>query len=179
MCQSGAQGGIRCNLCDVWEVRVPFRLRSVWVGLCRLFRPAQRDIEGWKSRISTRAYTDPGNPHIPPHVKEVMTSLKVQPVGIVQRTTDIHLETLIPHLCYMCHTTLVSKSSRGAPLLSGALRRSDGLVPLPVWVNARLRSHHTTTADDRVAENGEIFEAVAMDENAMKNALEGFLLSND
>ena len=146
-----------------------------------MFRPAQRDIEGWKSRISVRGYTDPGNPHIPPHVKEVMTSLKAQPADIVRRTLDTHFETLTPHLCYMCHTTLVSKSSRGAPSLSaGALRRSDGLVPLPVWVNAWLLSHHTATAKyDREAENGEISEAIMMDEKAMKNALEGFLLSDD
>jgi cytoplasmic tRNA 2-thiolation protein 2 len=109
-----------------------------------------------------------------------MPSLKAQPAGIVRRTTDMHFETLAPHLCYMCHTTLVSKSSRGAPSLStGSLRRSDGLVPLPVWANALLRSLHTASQDNQVVGNGEVFEATMMDQNAMRNALEGFLLSDD
>ena len=110
-----------------------------------------------------------------------MTSSRAPIAGIVRRTTDIPFDALTPHLCYMCHTTLVSKSSRGAPLLSaGALKRSDGLVPLPVWVNARLRSLHTARAeDDRVVGNSEVFEAIMMDQNSMRNALERFLLSDN
>ncbi|KAF8349145.1 hypothetical protein F5887DRAFT_1243197 [Amanita rubescens] len=100
--------------------------------------PAQRDIEGWKSRISIREYTDPAN--LPPHVKEA--------AGTVPRTMDIHFETLTPHLCYMCHTTLVSKSSRGAPLLSGTSTITHGLVPLPVWVNTQLSSLHETAVEN-------------------------------
>ena len=79
----------------------------------------------------------------------------------------------------MCHTTLVSKSSRGAPLLSGTSTVTDGLVPLPVWVNTQLISLHEAVVENgRVAENGEVFKTEKMDEKAMRKALEGFLLGD-
>jgi len=80
----------------------------------------------------------------------------------------------------MCHTTLVSKSSRGAPLLSGTSTITDGLVPLPVWVNTQLSLLHEAAVENgRVVENGEVFKTKKMNEKAMRNALEGFLLSDD
>jgi len=65
-------------------------------------------------------------------------------------------------------------------LLSGTSTITDGLVPLPVWVNTQLSSLHDAAVENgQVVENGEVFKIEKMDEKAMRNALEGFLLSDD
>ena len=45
------------------------------------------------------------------------------------------MQSLTPLLCYACHTTLTSRSSRGtaAPLPP---RQSAAQVPLPMWVHS-------------------------------------------
>ncbi|KAK2460330.1 hypothetical protein APHAL10511_007719 [Amanita phalloides] len=126
-------------------------------------RPAQRDIEGWKSRISIRDYPDLPDPS---RVKELRPSS-----CIPEQALDIRPETLTGHLCYLCHTTLVSKSSRGVPFISGASERTDGLVALPVWVNARLQAHPGDDPTTAIA--------VKMDQKDMITALKGFLLTDE
>ncbi|TDL25645.1 hypothetical protein BD410DRAFT_743382 [Rickenella mellea] len=79
-------------------------------------RPAQRGIQDWKSRISIRSL-EPPSPH-PPHVA----------------SDDPPPISLTPHLCYACHTTLISRSSRST-VQNGA---EASLAPLPVWTRSAL-----------------------------------------
>ncbi|KAH7925493.1 hypothetical protein BV22DRAFT_1104929 [Leucogyrophana mollusca] len=85
--------------------------------LCQ--RPVQHGIQEWKSRISIRSYADaklalaahthPSSQCDPP----------AQPLD--------PMPSLTPRLCYSCHTTLTSRSSRG-------LKTTGHLpAPLPVW----------------------------------------------
>ncbi|KAJ7066993.1 hypothetical protein C8F01DRAFT_1119892 [Mycena amicta] len=74
-------------------------------------RPAQPGVQEWKERISIRELTTPNRDNPPFPTQSGLT----------------------PHLCYACHTTLTSRSSRGG---SGA--QSDvHATPLPVWVGSR------------------------------------------
>ncbi|KAF8627005.1 hypothetical protein AX15_004589 [Amanita polypyramis BW_CC] len=143
-------------------------------------RPAQRDVEEWKSRISIKSYVDLTEPYLPSHVREVRPS-NLEPPSLLRPDKGIGRNSLTPYLCYLCHTMLVSKSSRGATLPSAnGSSRTDGPVPLPVWVNAKLQTPAKPVAEDGpTVEEGQIFRRVKMDETAMKNALGGFLLTDD
>ncbi|KAG1775909.1 hypothetical protein EV702DRAFT_1198813 [Suillus placidus] len=100
-------------------------------GQCRLCkRPMQSAIQEWKGRISIRSYSDDklaaDLAHIPsPCRGNLDTSIPSQ-VPPILALTDF--------LCYSCHTTLTSRSSRGvkqpAPGVSSA-------TPLPIWVADR------------------------------------------
>ncbi|EFI27902.1 hypothetical protein CC1G_14393 [Coprinopsis cinerea okayama7 len=83
----------------------------------------------WKAQISIRSYTDEtfaaaGHP-LPPHLEDfppAPTSSVDPPPHIASR------------LCYACHTTLTSRSSRGNPGRDGL----SNVVPLPTWSRASL-----------------------------------------
>ncbi|KAG1762725.1 hypothetical protein EDD22DRAFT_778047 [Suillus occidentalis] len=97
-------------------------------GQCRLCkRPMQPAIQEWKGRISIRSYSDnklsADLAHIPsPCRGNLDTSTPSQAPPLLSLTN---------FLCYSCHTTLTSRSSRGvkqsAPVISSA-------TPLPIWV---------------------------------------------
>ncbi|KAF8806979.1 hypothetical protein BYT27DRAFT_7190689 [Phlegmacium glaucopus] len=97
-------------------------------------RPAQHNVQAWKASISIRSYHEAalavsGNTR-PPHLsKEEIMNLTTRPINV--KST----QSLTPLLCYACHTTLTSRSSRGtaAPLPPG---QSATEVPLPMWVRA-------------------------------------------
>jgi len=71
-------------------------------------RPVQRGVQDWKARISIRSFDVLGNDEsvlLPPHIKSnTPTPLPTEPDAS---------SSLTPHLCYACHTTLTSRSSRG------------------------------------------------------------------
>lgn len=94
-------------------------------------RPMQSAIQEWKGRISIRSYTDnklsADLAHIPSPCRgnlDASTPSQVPP-----------LLSLTNFLCYSCHTTLTSRSSRGvkqsAPVISS-------VTPLPIWVADRV-----------------------------------------
>ncbi|KZT73542.1 hypothetical protein DAEQUDRAFT_762001 [Daedalea quercina L-15889] len=81
-------------------------------GLCVMCaRPVQEGIREWKSRISIRSRND--SQDIPPSTSASLT----------------------PCLCYACHTTMTSRSSRPAPAL-GLMASDRPTVPLPMWVGS-------------------------------------------
>ncbi|KAH9838649.1 uncharacterized protein C8Q71DRAFT_752306 [Rhodofomes roseus] len=81
-------------------------------GLCALCaRPMQEGLQEWKSRISIRSRD--ASHDTPPSASASLT----------------------PHLCYACHITLTSRSSRPAPSL-GLTPPALSDVPLPVWVGS-------------------------------------------
>ncbi|KAG1840722.1 hypothetical protein DFJ58DRAFT_666932 [Suillus subalutaceus] len=100
-------------------------------GQCRLCkRPMQSAIQEWKSRISIRSYSDDkiaaDLAHIPSPCRGNLDTSTPSQVPPLLALTDF--------LCYSCHTTLTSRSSRGvkqsAPAVSSA-------TPLPIWVADR------------------------------------------
>ncbi|KIJ51559.1 hypothetical protein M422DRAFT_26963 [Sphaerobolus stellatus SS14] len=78
-------------------------------------RPAQPGVKEWKERISIRSFaTDSATP-----------------------PAETDGPTLTPHLCYACHTTLTSRSSRGTRKLESAGNNVKH-VPLPGWIGENL-----------------------------------------
>ncbi|KAE9400191.1 hypothetical protein BT96DRAFT_1019003 [Gymnopus androsaceus JB14] len=87
-------------------------------GICVLCeRPLQPGVQEWKSRISIRATTE--SPVDPPSL----------------------LQSLTPYLCYSCHTTLTSRSSKA---VSNSASTS---LPLPMWTSAHLLDYSSSTTD--------------------------------
>lgn len=120
-------------------------------------RPAQRGVQDWKNRISIRSFTEPSQ-------------------------STLHA-SLTPYLCYACHTTLTSRSSRGTTPNSNPDSTSPTSTPLPVWVKSRLQdSLHKGTAVEAVsdaennAEDEELWQTRKMEISDMKNAVADFLL---
>ncbi|PFH53008.1 hypothetical protein AMATHDRAFT_84234 [Amanita thiersii Skay4041] len=151
---------------------------TICIGLHKLTiaRPAQRDVQGWKSRISIRSYPfDLTDPHLPLHTK---SSSIVPPLG-ASHSSGVPadpLATLTPHLCYLCHTTLTSRSSRGTAG-NGALPQSGESVPLPAWVASRLYKGSVSSEPDQPI--GEIWETTKMDEKDMKNVIAEYLIPDE
>ncbi|PCH42562.1 hypothetical protein WOLCODRAFT_137967 [Wolfiporia cocos MD-104 SS10] len=111
-------------------------------GICVLCaRPIQAGIQEWKSRISIRSRS-PGD-----------AIDEKTPVG----------PSLASHLCYACHTTLTSTSSRPAPPFDATVTKSS-LVALPVWVPPQF------------SEKEELFRTQKMGQEKMRNVVQDFLL---
>ncbi|KAF8962794.1 hypothetical protein BDZ97DRAFT_1905179 [Flammula alnicola] len=134
-------------------------------GICVLCeRPAQKGVQAWKARISIRSYQEAssavsGNTR-PPHLtEEEITNLTQNSLNSPSSSPS-----LTPQLCYACHTTLTSRSSRD--------------VPLPVWVRAATdaASRHIIS-DSR--ENGEVMHSVKMTRTDMKAQIAEFLLPDE
>ena len=75
-------------------------------------RPAQGDLDTWKSQISIRSLTE---------------------VASTQPAQDLLSKSLAPLLCYSCQGTLMSRSSKSVPVGEGGR-----IVSLPVWTRAKL-----------------------------------------
>ncbi|KAJ6576474.1 hypothetical protein DFH09DRAFT_361875 [Mycena vulgaris] len=123
-------------------------------GACILCeRPAQPGVQEWKARISIRSFDEPALAALPPHL---------QNVAVPAPDARPH-ESLTPRLCYACHTTLTSRSSRGST--SASVHASA--TPLPVWVESQLgaRDHES-----------EQWRSTRMEESDMKEAIADFLL---
>ncbi|KZT06167.1 uncharacterized protein LAESUDRAFT_701114 [Laetiporus sulphureus 93-53] len=112
-------------------------------GICVLCaRPIQAGVQEWKSRISIRSRSPPSNPH----------------------ETEKGL-SLTPFLCYACHTTLTSKSSRPTPSLDTSMTKPSA-VPLPTWVGPQL------------SQRDEVFRAARMGKERMQGVVQDFLLDD-
>jgi cytoplasmic tRNA 2-thiolation protein 2 len=112
------------------------------------FSPAQSGIQDWKSRISVRSTKDPS--HLP--------------------TESSSAESLTPFLCYSCHTTLTSRSSRGNTA-TGSAAAGHSSVSLPKWVLSNVRMSLGDTVD------GEAWSRTKLTSSRMKESVATFLLN--
>lgn len=104
-----------------------FRIQSVlMLALSCSLRPAQPGVKDWKERISIRNMS-----------QDIMGSdRKTGATGVVE-LSDENTHLLASSLCYSCHTTLTSRSSRTArrvASIGGAIHN----VPLPTWASNNL-----------------------------------------
>ncbi|KAF8149897.1 hypothetical protein B0H34DRAFT_757084 [Crassisporium funariophilum] len=142
-------------------------------------RPAQRDVQAWKARISIRSYQDAafaisGNTK-PPHLSEdEITKLIERPSNMPAPTGASY--SLTPHLCYACHTTLTSRSSRGAAL---SLGQSATDVPLPMWVRSGVVGQEKLADDEGGGEGDEVMRRTKLTEAQMKEQIGEFLLPDE
>ncbi|KAF8199546.1 hypothetical protein BJ912DRAFT_654303 [Pholiota molesta] len=141
-------------------------------------RPAQHGVQEWKAQISIRAYEQAssavsGNSR-PPHLTEEEIMKLIQ---VPWNTTPASL-SLTPRLCYACHTTLTSRSSRGTAT-SLAMGQSIHNVPTPMWVRAMDLSPtiHEIIADDD--EHEEVSRYIKMTRTDMKAEIADFLLPDE
>jgi cytoplasmic tRNA 2-thiolation protein 2 len=89
---------------------------------------------------------------------------------------------IAPRLCYACHTTLTSRSSRHTPRAA----MGEGMhVPLPVWANAILfaRGETTTSISERaVSEDDgrseELWATRRLGADQMRDSIKDFLLDD-
>ncbi|KAG5643017.1 hypothetical protein DXG03_001755 [Asterophora parasitica] len=144
-------------------------------GVCLLCeRPAQYGLQDWKSRISIRSFKDESSFGLyrPPHFPER------DPANAPEPTSSS--PSLAPFLCYSCHTTLTSRSSRGTTAVTAS---RDNPVPLPMWVTSNLTSASRTPVrsedtDGSLDEPQELWSSHKMDAAQMKAAVADFLLDD-
>lgn len=135
-------------------------------------RPAQRTVQEWKFRISIRSI------------------LTESPLPVAKQ------QSLTPHLCYSCHTTLTSKSPRsvvpasksGASTPTVAPSPSTA-VPLPVWLAPNLRASSGSNLPDGSQLGSDVTESIRapeeevwvqkkMDEDKLKGVIGELLLED-
>ncbi|KAH6909097.1 hypothetical protein BKA70DRAFT_1426245 [Coprinopsis sp. MPI-PUGE-AT-0042] len=135
----------------------PKEKSSTTCALCQ--RPAQSTAQEWKAQISIRSYADPSfaesGDTLPPHLEEFpQPNLPNHPDGL-------HLAS---KLCYACHTTLTSRSSKG-PGHKPSNSTSD-VVPMPTWVAATMGSGR------------ELFSLRKQSNGELRQQIQGFILSD-
>ncbi|KAI0649242.1 hypothetical protein C8Q79DRAFT_1085802 [Trametes meyenii] len=137
-------------------------------GKCILCgRPAQRGVQEWKARISIRS-------------RHPASTSNNDDQDAAQLSTGPELAavrpSLTPYLCYACHTTLTSKSSRPAPSPWPTVTPSPA-VALPVWAESRLSPSTRTTDGKESHAHGEVFKQTRrVGEEEMKGIVSEFLL---
>ncbi|KAK7050951.1 Cytoplasmic tRNA 2-thiolation protein 2 [Paramarasmius palmivorus] len=118
-------------------------------GTCALCqRPLQRGVQEWKEQISIRSTSDTSSEPLPSPSR-----------------------SLTPHLCYSCHTTLTSRSSRSVA--------ASSVSPLPIWVQSQLHRHPGDGIDkdsELVRHESEVWERKRVEPSEMKAAISDFLL---
>jgi cytoplasmic tRNA 2-thiolation protein 2 len=104
-------------------------------------------VQEWKARISIRSLRD-GDEEPPP------SESSLSPIA-----------SLMPHLCYACHTTLTSRGARaaGAGEAASAPRETIGM---PVWVGPCVTGR----------EGGEVWRGSVLDGEGMRRGFEEYLL---
>jgi hypothetical protein len=118
------------------------------------FRPTQASVRGWKARTSIRSFTDEASP-----------------------TDDASLSpSLFSHLCYSCHTTLTSRSSRSTATPSWNSSDSQSEVQLPMWAAVKFTAGHGDEQDGGSPYTKEVWESKKLDANGVKSLVTGFLL---
>ncbi len=126
-----------------------------------LHRPAQHGVQDWKSRISIRSYHEASSAVTgqtkPPHLTEDEISILV---NLSSDSPAAPGPSLTPRLCYACHTTLTSRSSRGTTVLPPG--QSLHAVPAPVWVK-----------------NAMAFEVKPLSQDDMRAQIAAFLLDDE
>jgi hypothetical protein len=132
-----------------------FCLAAIGARLQNIFRPTQRSVRGWKARTSIRSFTDEASP-----------------------ADDASLSSsLLSHVCYSCHTTLTSKSSRSTATPSW--NPSDSTlsdVHLPMWAAVQSVRRRSNERDTSSPSPKEVWESKKLDADGMKSVVGGFLL---
>ncbi|KAJ7707675.1 hypothetical protein B0H17DRAFT_1192132 [Mycena rosella] len=123
-------------------------------------RPAQLGVQEWKARISIRSFDEPALASPPPHLQNVPSLPVPGPPDAAPPAS------LTPRLCYACHTTLTSRSSRGST--SSSLHANS--TPLPMWVVSDLGQGGAHDHDS------EQWRTRKMQERDMKESIAEFLL---
>lgn len=140
-------------------------------------RPAQRGVQDWKARISIRSFasldSDVLTIPLPPHIQSAIPPPSSQLISS---------SSLTPRLCYACHTTLTSRSSRGNVLLQSKesmqnRSHSPLAIPLPVWVSSRLEQHQVL-GDGDTDVGREVWRSEKMGEGEMRETVKDFLLED-
>ena len=108
-------------------------------------RPYKQGVLEWKAKISIR------------------TLHKEQVFNDADNIDSAH--TLAPHLCYACHTTLTSRSSRA--VRPDPTRNTDN-IPLPVWTRAAIMTNY----------EGDTLRVKHLDRDEMKSAISEFLVND-
>ncbi|KIY71517.1 hypothetical protein CYLTODRAFT_345669 [Cylindrobasidium torrendii FP15055 ss-10] len=121
-------------------------------------RPIQEGIDDWLTRTSIRS------------------------LSIGNTTPRFSTARLTPSLCYSCHTTLTSKSSRGAT------KSTSSFVRLPVWLSAGLQSaeysmfqipdERDQPAEKTSAKDTEVWQTRKIGQQEMKHAIGDFLIED-
>ena len=142
------------------------------------YRPAQHNVQAWKASISIRSYHEAtlalSENTRPPHLskEEIVDLTNRHPTNITSA------QSLTPLLCYACHTTLTSRSSRGtAPASFG---QSVTEVPLPMWVRSTMdtRGHRPHSQVYNEEEHGLAFRT-RLTEKEMRAEIGDFLLPDE
>lgn len=142
-------------------------------------------MQEWKARISIRSYHDEAfvkSKHpLPPHFTAPPT------LDTGTDTTGgpkpVWPPALAPRLCYACHTTFTSRSSRGSA------SSSEIAVPLPVWVQANLPARseqeddvaaegHVSAANTFEAGGEEVWRTQKVGQDAMMKKIGAYLLDD-
>ena len=122
-------------------------------------RPAQEGVQEWKARIAIRSRSE-------------MTTLDTFPPNAAA-------DTLAPHLCYVCHTTLTSKGTRALPSLYPSIENSSAVVGMPTWTGSRITGHQNfTVADATTVEEPVVVSRRKMGQEELRQALDGFILDD-
>ncbi|KAG7451187.1 uncharacterized protein BT62DRAFT_941926 [Guyanagaster necrorhizus] len=115
-------------------------------------QPVQQGIQDWKSRTSIRT------------------------LDAAETTSDVieHSRFISPYLCYACHTTFTSRSSRGS------MQSGTTSVRLPVWTGQHLMDAQWegTNGDGGHEQKNEVWEKRRAKEEDMKNIIGDFLLGD-
>jgi len=144
-------------------------------GVCVLCeRPAQHGVQAWKSRISIRSYDQASSAITgitrPPH----LTEAEIADLTQTSQNASALTPSLTPRLCYACHTTLTSRSSRGT-VHSG---QSTDNVPIPTWVRAAMQPAAGYQGGNNGDEDDEVVQSTKMSRMDMKTQISEFLLDD-
>ena len=112
-------------MCSLREVPLSFII-GISVDIFFFTRPVQPGVQEWKERISIRNMS-----------LDVMDLSDVNLENGSTERPERHNHILASSLCYACHTTLTSRSSRGARKVAG-IGAAVHNVPLPTWVSKNL-----------------------------------------
>jgi cytoplasmic tRNA 2-thiolation protein 2 len=137
-------------------------LNRIQVIKTRSLRPMQSGIQEWKGHISIRSFSDSklaaDLTHLPAAFKDNIDTSTPSEVPPSLALTN--------SLCYSCHTTLTSRSSRG---VKRSFPGVSSAAPLPTWV-----------ADRGLCENGLIGGGTLhkVPEEEMRDTVAEFLIDN-
>jgi len=137
-------------------------LNRIQVIKTRSFRPMQSGIQEWKGRISIRSFSDDklaaDLSHLPSSSRDNL--------GTSTPSEFPPSLALTNFLCYSCHTTLTSRSSRG---VKRSITGVSSAASLPTWV-----------ADCSLCEDGLIGGGSLnkVPEEKMRNTVAEFLMDN-
>lgn len=145
-------------------------------GYLRSFtRPMQGNAQSWKSRTAIRAF---------PEISQQTTPHDGDEKSRMIFNSSVHL-SLTPHLCYACHTTLTSRSSRGgiAKHHTTGTDSATVAVPLPIWIHPQpLRTsarHSSNDAPDGLMNNeNEVWARRKLSSEDTREVLASFLLDD-